>query len=86
MANSHLWQIKDLPLIFVIKLLPKPAADQEPISPTNFHPFALTSCVGKILILWVGCNAMNSCGSMHQVDGAPEADHFVGKLYSVCKY
>ena len=50
-ANSHLWQIHDLPLIFVIKLLPKPAADQEPTSPTNFHPIALTSCVGKIFIM-----------------------------------
>ena len=34
--------------VAVIKLLPKPAADQEPTSPANFRPIALTSCVGKI--------------------------------------
>ena len=31
-----------------IKLVPKPAAAQEPTSPSNFRPIALTSCVSKI--------------------------------------
>ena len=32
----------------VIRLLPKPAAAQDSLSPSNFRPIALTSCVGKI--------------------------------------
>ena len=32
----------------VIRLIPKAAASEDPLSPSNFHPIALTSCVGKL--------------------------------------
>lgn len=32
----------------VIKLIPKVAAEEEPHTPANFRPIALTSCVGKL--------------------------------------
>ena len=32
----------------VIQLLGKPAAQQDPSSPSNFRPIALTSCLGKV--------------------------------------
>ena len=32
----------------MIRLIPKVAASEDPLSPSNFHPIALTSCVGKL--------------------------------------
>ena len=51
--------------VAVIKLLPKPAAAQDPTSPANFRPIALTSCVGKIFTTilqhhWLGFMLSNS--------------------------
>ena len=37
--------------IAVIKLLPKAAAELDPLNPANFRPIALTSCVGKIFTM-----------------------------------
>ena len=45
------WTTKCVPSqwkVGVIKLLGKPAAQQDPSSPSNFRPIALTSCLGKV--------------------------------------
>ena len=45
------WTTKCVPSqwkVGVIQLLGKPAAQQDPSSPSNFRPIALTSCLGKV--------------------------------------
>ena len=48
------WQQANVPTEWrqgVIRLIPKAAAKNDPDLPSNFHPVALTSCVGSCLHL-----------------------------------
>ena len=49
-----------------IKLIEKPSAMDEPTSPSNFHPIAVTSCIGKLFTAilrnrWLTSEGLHEC-------------------------